>query len=296
MVGVIWADFDIDTALERDILQSSLQAIDRAHGSRNSTIYLQNGSRQISRTITDHVGMSPADCVDRLKIRPLLVGVAWKVLDLLLEHALANVGQVRRRWSIEAKVEEKRYGPARPGSFPALEWQAVMATYAETHQLRNSLTHRKVFTDPAGSLVGIDDKTGAALRGLTVIEQEAFAHVALLAAELVIGGTSDGRAIGAMDYHLIQLVALHKVVLPPGSAAPIPECIVYAEAMTDGSRRYRLDLDQPRVDGDFRDHPFGNVTVRLPDRPGLELRCRLEEAPAGAIVFDIRNPPAWLTR
>lgn len=173
---VAWSDFDIDTALDRDVLQRSLGAIDRAHGASNTTVYLQNAGRQISRSITDYAGMSPAECVDRLKIRPLLVGVAWKVLDLLLENALAISGQVpprnERRWRITDKVTYDVVRP-RPAS---------------------------LLPDPG-----------------------------------VGGGHGDLRP----------------------------------------------------------DPPFRNVTVRLPDRPGLILRGRLEEAPPGVIVLDLHDPPGW---
>ena len=112
-----------------------------------------------------------------LQLRPLLFGTAWKVLDLLLEAALAAASEVSPQkdghWSIEAKEKKATAFTAQPQSISSAAWQALMATYAATVQPRHSLVHRAVFTDPAGALVG-HDRQGAKLRRVPPDEQEAF--------------------------------------------------------------------------------------------------------------------------
>src|SRR5713226_3422130 len=102
-----WIDFDEASALERDTLLRALPllALD-GHSSATARLDMATDQVGIAMTLTETLGPTPVGCVDLLKIRPLLFGAAWKVLDLLLEEAFVQVGvkpSLSRGFSIEQK-------------------------------------------------------------------------------------------------------------------------------------------------------------------------------------------------
>lgn len=99
------------------------------------------------------------------------------MLDLLLEAALDEAGQppdLRRGWSIKAKIAHARARTGRPAFVKADLWDALMDSYVATEPIRHSLVHRRVHTDSSNALVGVDDSRKP-LRPLTWQEQDAFA-------------------------------------------------------------------------------------------------------------------------
>ena len=113
-----WNDFDEESALERDMLQRALPLLptvaDPSHamtidlGAQGRTFH--DGSNRRSRP-------DPSDCVETLRIRPLLVGAAWKVVDLLLETAFEEDGLAPDSgpgWNIETKLTYARKGRGGP--------------------------------------------------------------------------------------------------------------------------------------------------------------------------------------
>ena len=85
-------DFADDTAFERYVLQQAVPIVARDAGS-TSAVY-DVAADQISWNVVLHetVGMTLDEAVDRLGIRPLCLGAAWKITDLLVEQALAASG------------------------------------------------------------------------------------------------------------------------------------------------------------------------------------------------------------
>lgn len=191
-----WTDFALDSALERDLLQRALPLVPTASdGSSRATIDLAANTADIAISVSDTLGPTPIGCIELLRIRPLLVGAAWKVLDLLLETALSEAGMqgdTPRGWSIKRKVAHAKGTDGRPCNVSVHAWTALMRTYVETAELRHSLVHRRAHTDAGNALVGIDDG-GARLRPLTASGQEAFARSVLRAAQVVIATSPDDR-------------------------------------------------------------------------------------------------------
>ncbi|MGH3772386.1 MAG: hypothetical protein ACRDRW_13500 [Pseudonocardiaceae bacterium] len=177
-----WADFDADTALERDVLRRALPLAETVStGSSRATVDLAANSAATAVAVHDTVGLTPSGCVDLLQIRPLLTGTAWKVLDLLLETALDLAGQSpdqKRGWTIKKKLAHAGLRTGRPSAFTPTVWNSLMGTYVETVELRHSLVHRTVSTDLSGALVGVNE-SGAAIRPLTAEEQEALGRSVL---------------------------------------------------------------------------------------------------------------------
>lgn len=248
--------------------------------------------------MADALGLTPEGCVDRLALRPLLVGAAWKVLDLLYEEALHQRGITPdrgRQYSIAGKQLRARRGTARPEYFSRAAWDGLTALYANTTELRHSLVHRTVRTDAEQALVGVDRK-GRQLRPLTVSEQEAFGKSALIASSMT-GGSGDARDEMGLLSHLGVLVAVHRRQLGVAPTIPrvVPEITVrVGPCVADGSL-YKLDIPAIRAwlpFPDARDSVDMIVTPR--DRPGQELHGRLEDGPDGVFLLHPDDPPSWL--
>jgi hypothetical protein len=92
---------------------------------------------------------APGDQLKRSDIAPLVFGAAWKVLDLLVELRLEQLGvskNAQGRYSIEMKVGEVNNGTvSAPAPFDNPEgtlctlWEQVLKCYAVTEDMRHSL-------------------------------------------------------------------------------------------------------------------------------------------------------------
>lgn len=138
-----WTDFETATALERDVLRRALPAVPSS-GQSHARATLEPGQPvQAAIGVTETIGATPEACVERLALRPLLVGAAWKVLDLLLEEALDQAGvppDQRRGYSIEYKQRQVQAGVARPTQLAASVWAPLMAVYDATVALSVRVT------------------------------------------------------------------------------------------------------------------------------------------------------------
>lgn len=294
---MVWSDFDTDSALERDLLHRALPLMPTAsNGSRRITVDQTKGSVSVAIVLGDMFAATPDKCIEMLGIRPLLVGAGWKVIDLLLETALdiANFKPAGKRWWIKEKVSHAKSRVAKPTVFSLPTWDALMATYVATEDVRHSLVHRRAYVDPANALVG-HDSSGAALPPLTPGEQEALARAALRAAELVVAARSDPRVEADLVRHLAALHGVHGIALLSSEVAPfLPEIIV--QVGNDPERRGRYVIDIPALKNSRSDiGDVADLIVTTADRPGQQLLGRLEDAPDARISIDFDNPPNWLS-
>jgi len=302
---VTWADFETNSALERDVLLRCLPlAATESSSSSRITIDMAVPDAALREiTLGETIGPTPQGCVDLLQIRPLLTGTAWKVIDLLLETALDLAGEARDRkskfsidWSIDGekgKVAHARKLTGRPRTFPPQLWEALMKTYVETTELRHSLVHRTVYTDPSGALVGYD-RSGTELGAFTSEEQEALGRAALRAAQVVaVAPKRDSRLEADLTRQLSYLHDVHGVSLRTVTVGDsLPEITAIIDADTAAPGRYQLDLPT------LRSHlqlACADLVVQPRDRPGQELRGRLEDAPQQNVSIDPLAPPAWLS-
>lgn len=291
-----WPQFELDTALERDVLERALPLPGLIADGRTATAVLDPAMNQaqIGIHVVETLGATASGCIEILAIRPLLMGAAWKVLDLMLEAALAADGVLPQgRWTIAKKVSHARSGTGRPVSIPADCWRALMITYAETEQLRHSLVHRRAYTEADGSLTGHSAER-APLRALTVQEQEALARAALRATEMLTGSASGRRAESDLASHLAALANLHGVRFSADRIESIPRLTVIVDAVPGGSDAFVLDLPYIRARQPFRSAPYTDLIVQIRDRPGTSLRGALEDAPDEVLVIDLNAPPDWL--
>ena len=294
-----WLDFKTRSALERDVLSRALPAVaSDEHTYRRATYDPKSSAKNVSIGVGDTLGFTPEGCVNHLALRPLLVGTAWKVLDLLLEEALAQAGVAHNHgaeYTIALKEEQARTGVAAPAQFDPTAWSVLMAAYAETVEIRHSLVHRQAHTTPSGDLVGVD-RDGQPLRPLTAAEQEAFAHAAVTAAGMVPSTSRDPRDEARLLRHLADLAGLHQRQLDATTIPTIiPEITIVVDPDPADSKRYLINMPAVRAWMPFSDvGDFADVVVAPRDRPGQELRGRLEDAPSEAVTIDFDAPPTWL--
>ncbi len=127
-------------------------------------------------------------------------------------------------------------------------------------------------------------------------EQEAFARAALDASDHVLAAASDTRVEARLLRHLAHLAALHR---HPVSAAAIPtvvpELTVIVHPDPTDPHRYLLDVPEVRARNPFpASGDCADLIVSPRDRPGQELRGRLEDAPDAVVAIDPDAPPLWL--
>jgi hypothetical protein len=290
--------FDFATALERDVLRRALPVVPSS-GQSYARATLELGQPAlVAIGITETIGTTSESCVERLALRPLLVGAAWKVLDLLLEEALDQAGvppDQARGYSIGFKQRQAQAAAARPTQLTASVWGSLMAVYDATVEIRHSLVHRRVHIDASGSLVGID-RYGQPLRPMRSREQEAFARVVLVASDQALAPRTDARSTTRLVRHLADLAALHGQSTT-ASAAPdvVPELTVIIDPDPADQQRYLLDMADVRARNSFSAAGgCADLIIKPRDRPGQELCGRLEEAPPGVVSLDPDNPPLWL--
>jgi hypothetical protein len=227
-----------------------------------------------------------------------LVGAAWKVVDLLLETALDEAGlqaDNARGWTIKTKITHATAGDGRPKALSVQVWRALTLTYVETVQLRHSLVHRRAYTDASGALVGTNG-SGGRLRPFTAVEQEAFVRSALRAAQLVIAANPDSRVEADLIRQLGALAGVHDQPLPAVTLLDsLPEITVVVDPVAGGSDGYVLDVPALLRRQPFKGLTHADLVVQFRDRPGQDVRGRLEDAPNEIVIIDPDGPPTWLS-
>lgn len=292
-----WQEFDLDSRLERDLLRRALPLVPTGSSEANqSTLDQATNTAHHAATAVSILGATPTKCIELLSIRPLLIGAAWKTLDLLLETALGLSGVLSgssQRTTIARKQSLARQHAARPAAIDSPTWAALCEVYAATVDLRHSLVHRRAHVNASDELIGVDEH-GNPLAPVTPQEQEAFARAAQLAAELVTSTPPDSRTHADLERQLITLSRHHAVNLATVTLADVPPrwtVIVDPHPQVAGAYQLDLKLLRSRVGGVTN----VDVIVQFRDRPGQELAGRLEIAPVDdAVLIDPNRPPAWL--
>ena len=222
------------------------------------------------------------------------------MLNLLLEAALAVDGQTPKdsdRWTIAEKVGKARAATARPASMGASAWRPLMTIYAETDELRHYLVHRAVATDNTGALVWRDRRGKLLGRPVTREEQDARSCAVLRAAQLVTAPVREERVEDDLVHQLGELSGVHGLTLPR-----VPQylrlgrmtAIIPADPATPGS--FVLDVQVVKAISPWPDAAWVDVIVQFSDRPGHELRGRLERALDAVVSIDPDAPPTGSRR
>jgi hypothetical protein len=142
--------------------------------------------------------------------------------------------------------------------------------------------------------VGIDEK-GMPIRPLSVDEQEAFVRAILRAAELVTAAAPDDRGKADLFHQLGVLRGIHGQQLPAvGLRDALPEITVIMHPDTQESGGYTLNVSALHARQPFDGTTHADLILQFSDRPGQDLRGRLEDAPDGTVTINPEHPPSWL--
>lgn len=293
------ADFEDASAFERYAIQEALGT--SPSGPSSSAIDLtEPGPKKIAVNLSENLSAGAVSTTVN-KLKPLLFGAAYKVLDLLIELALNSAGLIpnRDRWSFEEKV---RHAQARAGTLVPLtssaSWPVLCELYERLLELRHSLVHRTATLGADGTLKGVM-QNGAPTHALTPDEQTEFSLVVLAVGDAVVRQDFGGRVDARVAERLNRLSAVHgSAPLSNVAGADHMPVLVRARLETLPDGRFRLDRDAPlnqarqvfstasEFDGEF---------VGL-DAEGRQrtYHCQLEQVSEAVVDFDPANPPGWL--
>jgi hypothetical protein len=285
-------EFADDTAFERLVLDRAMPLLPTSEAS--SVIDLRGPGVSVAVTPAParvYVGDVPGT-VGVAELRPLILGAAWKVLDLLVELATGKPDKIEQK----AKKAAANLVPAVPpfDGHPDL-WMRIMRLYASTKTLRHSLVHRQLKVDAAtGRMEGTPKPGEPAPKPMTEPEQSAFCRAAQGTAGAVIAGVLTGRQRDQLRWVLDELVAHHEQPSLGGSPVHgvIPVVLVDADPLAPDE----VAVDPPQVLGRAKqatpDPSHFDLRLHLPD--GRILVGNLEDAPAHRVAFRVDNPPDWL--
>jgi hypothetical protein len=297
-------DFEIATEFERRALEEAVPGF-RFPVPASVTLELWD-SGSTSLAVGSVSSSSSVGDVAKLRanVRPLLFGAAWKILDLLVELALANArippdNKKTGEYRITTKQSEAPKGICPSLSSHPQAWAAIAEIYGNTAELRHCLVHRTAtVATPSGEFNGTN-KSGIPLQPLTSVEQDSFCLLALICSEAVIAanaGKLSKRQYLRIAGHLDQLHLHHSAPRLGGIAATsIIRVDVKAVATASG---FELDTDLIRPAAIRRTpnaaHAFLDVYVHDPNGHHPTLCGSLEDAPPGVSSIDFASPPAWL--
>lgn len=279
------ADYLDDIAFELLVISKCSPLMDTTQAA-SGTYNVETNGLLVGIVGTSTVGMTLPEAVDKLGIRPLAFGAAWKCLDILMEHALSAGGYSTRnkngRWSITEKVKHARaqHGQAEPLTSTPDIWTRLTAAYVATEQVRHSLVHRNTKTHSNGDLVGVDD-AGGQLRPVTAAEQEAMLRVAQRVAEAIRGGAMSARDKTAL---MAELDTLSGVTgLPNTGAIVVRHPPVVVDVPIAIGDRVDLVALKTRLRGTYQS--AGEIDVRFIVGDDT-YTAYLENIPDDAITFD----------
>ncbi|MGW3179468.1 hypothetical protein ACWDD9_09405 [Kitasatospora sp. NPDC001119] len=291
-----WSDFVEKIALERDTLHRATPLIPASSTGESRGILDVAADRIEAFVGAQDASLTPEKCVVLLGIRPLLFGTAWKVIDIFLEEVFTVAGEEPdqgRGFTIKKKRRLARNGIEPPDFLPKDVWKAIGHTYDQTAEYRDSLVHRKAYTDDSGALIG-HERGGAELQPVSTDEQDAFVHVALRLVEAAERQESEARTDGDLRARLDDLKGIHKQEILGGvTLKRVPELIVLLPAGQGGG--YVFDVPYVRRRSPWSAERYCDLVVQFHDRPGVNLRGRLEDAPDQQVSIDPDQPPEWLS-
>lgn len=229
-----------------------------------------------------------AMAVDRFKsnLHPLFFGIAWKILDGVVELALsldpASAGSVS--WPAKAKEKLLRDGNGQLACIPSSVLGPVKSLYVNTIQVRHALVHRKV-TSESGDLVG-HTNTGDPLPPVTALQQRFVCELALwLARSIEVEGTQRRE-----ERRMLALLAqLTSHLVTPIQDPPVLGDVTRVKFRLDATNVLDMEDIKSRLDPAFA------IDLELTLHDGTVLIGQIEEVRSKSVVIDPVNLPAWLT-
>lgn len=242
-------------------------------------------------TVSVVVGGKPV-AVD---LTPLVFGAAWKVIDVVLDMQLQEK-EGPGPHSIRKKVRTAKSGNGvrREDPFPPDIWQRLLHSYANTYDLRHSLTHRGFTPHPDGSLEATPEP-GHTTPPTKMTRDEViyFLRAAQAMREALISQSLSARQAANLRFILNRLQPHHR--LPPIGGREVTGDVVVqvnAEQAEDGTLFF--DLTRVLSETAVR-HPNGACDIEIHLDDGRIILGELEEWPADDPTIRLdRLPPGYV--
>lgn len=224
----------------------------------------------------------------KASMRPLFFGTAWRVIDGLIELALAQDGSTpssARGWRADEKRRGLQQGYGTLGEMPPLLLDPVKALYVATIDIRHALIHRKTEIAADGSLVGFENNN-APLRAVQVPEQVHMCELAqwlALAIERHRLSRREQRRVLAL---LAALAGLHGQSI---SGAPLLSAVALVRFPLDET----MELDLADIRRQAGGGHFG-IDLEVVTPGGTFLVGDIDDLPDQTIKIDLANLPSWL--
>ncbi|MEV4093776.1 hypothetical protein [Streptosporangium saharense] len=295
--------FAQDSAFERYALDELAPAIIPSHGLQiidyleehrtEPRIHASAGSATVKAVAA--IGGRPAT----VDIAPLAFGMAWKILDLVVEPLLPPRADGQPQ-TIGAKVNSARTGngPQRlkPFTGEVEIWKRLMRLYGNTMDLRHSIAHREIIIHDDGSLGATPGHEPAPLRPPSVMTADELGYflratqgfyTALLEEQLL------SRQRKNLCFLLDQLTSHHDLG-PLGGVEVRRNVLVLARPQLLPSGRFAFDA-QPYLAYALNRFPNAGCDIHLYFPNGVVLGGHLEDAPTNR-PCEIRLDylPGWL--
>lgn len=309
MSPMTWNEFADYVSIDCETLEQSVELASLQGAAHASVVVdLTTGKTGLSLSSTNQGSVlsshhPPADCINFLRVRPLLFNTAWRVLDLLIETALNTAGrrpQSSANWPIDDKdqIARRDTEAIRPAQLESSTWSALVETYSRLKTLRHSLIHRTARMRDGHTIVGID-QNGGNLQPFTPEDLDALMRVALRSVEHIrtIPGDLDQRAKDDLVGNLRLLRKFHQVTLPNVALSIRTPTVRVVAGPPDEVGLYEIPI--PKIVEEARaalpEFRQADVLIEFVGHPGLTLSGRLELAPHETISVDPLAPPNWLS-
>jgi hypothetical protein len=276
-------------ALDRQILARMIE-MEPMRGDCRDSIDLR-GPETAGKIIGAHIEESiSAHAIEDFKegLRSLFFGTAWRLLDGVVELALAKDPALPSSgvpWQAGEKKKLLEQGRGVLSEFPNAIWTPVKSLYINTIDLRNALTHRKAELRPDGALVGYNT-AGAPLAPMGAQEQVHLCELTQWLAHAIEQGNLTSREQRRVIALLAAVSIVHGRLIansPPLRGVAFVKCSVNEDMRLDLQRvRQRIGAGQFGID----------LQVQTPD--GTLLQAQIEDVPDQVVIIDLGSLPPWL--
>lgn len=233
-------------------------------------------------------------------LAPLAFSSAWKVIDLLIELALAeggfHPGNHANRWAIARKVALANQAPGdQLLGVGKTVWRAICAAYERTVEHRHCLIHRRAsFTEKPLYLTG-KGQNGDALPPLNEKELRAFIHLAQLLGAGVVEGSMSERTIGQLCFLLQQMSGHIGGDFPKGvPMGPVVSVFMCLQPDEDGAWVADFAYVHQKMARSMPGY-LADVWIDIPNESGYRLFGHLEQLPKEKVVLQLDSLPAYLS-
>jgi hypothetical protein len=288
------------TDYERYILDTLAPAIPEPSGThildlRTGTLHQHADVTLGTVAAQAYVGGIPT----KLDLTPRVFGAAWKVIDVLMETQLvaykgAGPHRIKKKVHLASTGNGIQIEPPFKVKDTEDIWRRILCTYANTYDLRHSLTHRQFIVHGNGTLEASPEPGQQTTpTSMTRDELSHFFRAVQETYTALITQTLSARRASNLRYLLNQLQNHHR--LEPASGREIAgHVVVQVAGETVPNGKVTFDLDRVRSETSAR-HPDAGCDLEIHLDDGQVIFGPLEDWPDEKGDIDLNKPHAGFT-